>query len=229
MDIFNWQRSWGRLQPLFTIWCHLLCCILPFAKYMSGFYPPIDFIHQFPGRLSKHHLPVFLLIHITRQLISLATLQDRPCKHLLYWFCIQPEGLARPTEQIEREDISHIWVPECRYRSRMTHPDVTWGAYDAGGSTGRPLKSLDCDPSPPELSYSNPHSWIQAKQGSVILGRRRLKSGQDCFHSSVSIFVELHPVTACKYQTVILAPLACSSPPPHPSVGHQHQLHTETS
>ena len=142
MDIFNWQRSWGRLQPLFTIWCHLLCCILPFAKYMSGFYPPIDFIHQFPGRLSKHHLPVFLLIHITRQLISLATLQDRPCKHLLYWFCIQPEGLARPTEQIEREDISHIWVPECRYRSRMTHPDVTWGTYDAPGERWTTLEVL---------------------------------------------------------------------------------------
>ena len=92
---------------VFFVASHPLLSILP------GFYPAIDFIHQFRARLSKHHLRVFLLIHITQQLISLATPQtDRQCKHLLYWFCIQPERLARPTEsnEIARGTVLYVQI-----------------------------------------------------------------------------------------------------------------------
>ena len=86
--------------------------------------------------------------------------------------------------------------------------------------------------SPPELSQSNAHSWIQAKQASVTLARRRLKSRQDCFQSSMIMFVDGALGVGWQIVDTKSWSLALWLPHlpykhPHPSVGHQLQLDSQ--
>ena len=192
-SVETWKICW---QPLF--WFHklfdLLFCILPVAKYMSGFYPVINFIHLFPPSVKTSFASVSFYPSLSSSCILPPRVTDsvNTCS---IGFAFNQKGSTHSAHRAKWERRQQVVLSVCRYRSRMTHPDVTWRAYDAPGEQWTGPKVLGLWSFSPKLSHSNPHSWIQAKQGSATLARRRLKSRRDCFHLSMIILWMQHWVS----------------------------------